>query len=137
MQHGFVLPLSDLARKVLNRIQDDKKEIKQKVINKTKPNLSSLSSKEIEFVKLLLSKNVDLSEIAKIVVFKDFSDVPMQSKNRHANRENLFMNILIKSVDTKELNRWFEQNKEFVLNKIECSELDIEYKILLINKLGC
>lgn len=135
MQHGYVLPLSDLARKVLNRVPDYKIEIKQKVINKTKRNLSSLSGKEIEFVKLLISKNIDLPEIAKIVVFKDFSDVPVKSKNRHASRENLFMTILIKSVDTKELNKWFEQNKEFVLNKIECSELDVEYKILLINKL--
>ena len=140
MQKGLILPLNRITRNVLNQIIKTERE-QQEVLNTKKyddkMSYGKLSKQDLDTIRFLLVKQVSLGDIANVFGIATGTVESIKNGITHSKKETMFLKRLadVGSADYKKLNKWFEQNKEFVLNKIECSELDVEYKILLINKL--
>lgn len=140
MQKGFILPLNRITRNVLNQILKTEREQQEASDTKKydeKMTYGKLSKQDLDTIRFLLVKQVSMVNVADIFDITVGTVESIKYGITHSKKETVFLKHLgdIGSVDYKKLNKWFEQNKEFVLNKIECSELDVEYKILLINKL--
>ena len=137
MQKGLILPLNRITRNVLNQIIKTERE--QQITKKYEDKMSygKLSKQDLDTIRFLLVKQVSLGDIANVFGIATGTVESIKNGITHSKKETVFLKRLadVGSADQKKLNKWFEQNKEFVLNKIECSELDVEYKILLINKL--
>lgn len=140
MQKGLILPLNRITRNVLNQIIKTERE-QQEVLNTKKyddkMSFGKLSKQDLDTIRFLLVKQVSLGDIANVFGIASGTVESIKNGITHNKKETVFLKRLadVGSADYKKLDKWFEQNKEFVLNKIECSELDVEYKILLINKL--
>lgn len=140
MQKGSILPLNRTARNVLNQIirtEREQQEISDTKKYDEKMTYGKLSKQDLDTIRFLLVKQFSVVNIAYIFDISVDTVESIKYGVTHSKKETVFLKRLgdIGSVDYKKLNKWFEQNKEFVLTKIECSELDVEYKILLINKL--
>ena len=137
MQKGLILPLNRITRNVLNQIIKTERE--QQITKKYDDKMSygKLSKQDLDTIRFLLVKQVSLGDIANVFGIATGTVESIKNGITHSKKETVFLKRLadVGSADQKKLNKWFEQNKEFVLNKIECSDLDVEYKILLINKL--
>ena len=137
MQKGFILPLNRITRNVLEQMI--KTERDQEVGKKYDEKMSygKLSKQELDAIRFFLVKKIQKSTIAIVFGVSENTIESIKCAITHNKKETVFLKRLadISSADSKKLDKWFEQNKEFVLTKIECSELDVEYKILLINKL--
>lgn len=140
MQKGLILPLNRIASNVLNQIIKTERG-QQEVLNTKKyddkMSYGKLSKQDLDTIRFLLVKQVSLGDIA--IAFSVATGTVESIKNgiTHSKKETVFLKRLgdIGSVDYKKLNKWFEQNKEFVLTNIKSSRFDDGYQKLLINKL--
>ena len=138
MQKGFILPLNRITRNVLEQMIKTEREVEVGKKYDEKMSYGKLSKQDLDTIRFLLVKKISKSTIAIVFGVSENTIESIRCGLTHSKKETVFLKRLadISSADSKKLDKWFEQNKEFVLNKVECSELDVEYKILLINKLN-
>ena len=140
MQKGLILPLNRITRNVLNQIIKTERE--QQEVSDTKKydekmTYGKLSKQDLDTIRFLLVKQVSMVNVADIFDITVGTVESIKYGVTHSKKETVFLKRLgdIGSVDYKKLNKWFEQNKEFVLTKIKSSKFDDGYQKLLINKL--
>lgn len=138
MQKGFILPLNRITRNLLEQMIKTEREVEVSKSYDEKMTYGKLSKQDLDTIRFLLVKQIPQPTIAIVFRLSEKSIESIKYGITHGKKETVFLKRLsdISSADSKKLDRWFEQNKEFVLNKIECSEFSVEYKILLINKLN-
>ena len=140
MQKGLILPLNRITRNVLNQIiktEQEQQEVSDTKKYDEKMTYGKLSKQDLDTIRFLLVKQVSMVNVADIFDITVGTVESIKYGVTHSKKETVFLKRLgdIGSVDYKKLNKWFEQNKEFVINKIKSSKFDGGYQKLLINKL--
>ena len=121
MQKGLILPLNRITRNVLNQIIKTERE-QQEVSNTKKYDekmtYGKLSKQDLDTIRFLLVKQVSMVNIADIFDITVGTAESIKYGVTHSKKKTIFLKRLadVGSADYKKLDKWFEQNQEFVLN---------------------
>lgn len=128
MQQGYVIPLSEVSRNVLNKM------IPVTYIEKTKPIVpctGKLSTHDVDVIRFLLFIGVKQVQIGKIFKISVITPNKIKNNETHYNHKSVFQNnnYNILDFDRMKIQTWYKENKEYVLNLIESANLDLVAKI--------
>lgn len=128
MQQGYVIPLSEVSRNVLNKM------IPVTYIEKPNPIVpctGKLSTHDVDVIRFLLFMGVKLGQIGKIFKVKGSAPYKIKSNENHYNHKSVFQNnnYNVLDFDRMKIKAWYKENREYVLNLIESANLDLVAKI--------
>ena len=128
MQQGYVIPLSEVSRNVLNKM------IPVTYIEKPKqivPCTGKLSTHDVDVIRFLLFMGVKAHHIGGIFNVNKSAPFAIKTNQNHYNHKSVFQNnnYNVLDFDRMKIQTWYKENREYVLNLVESANLDLVAKI--------
>ena len=134
MQHGFVLPLSEVSRKVFNKFPIEQR-VKQKPRSKCTGKLSEV---DIDYIRVLLKMSCSEAVIGRLYKVKGCTVHSIKMNDNHNKYKSQFQinNYEVLSFDANKFSTWLKENHECMQRKICSSDLTDKDKSVLRYKLN-